>query len=168
MNRPAALGMFRLGASDSPAQMHTSSGDRMKANPLLTRAVQNARNFPVFPVVAYGMKAPGCCQYRNPNRSWFGPPPKKSTTPRMMRPIIAIILIEANQNSDSPYQETTKTFRITHTGISQWGESAKADLALPEHLPANMMVIHTATLTDVVQYWITTEAADISAATSIE
>ncbi len=62
MNRLAALGILRLGASDSPAHMQTNSGERMKANPLLTRAVQNARNRPVLPVVAYSLNAPGRCQ----------------------------------------------------------------------------------------------------------
>ena len=53
------------------------------------------------------MKAPGLFQYLKPSLLfWAGPPPKKRTMPTMIRPIIVISLIEANQNSDSPKKGT--------------------------------------------------------------
>jgi hypothetical protein len=52
------LGMFRRGASASPAAVTTSSGDMMKANPDLMKAYQKARNLPVLPLAMKGLKAP--------------------------------------------------------------------------------------------------------------
>jgi hypothetical protein len=46
----------------------------------------------------------------------LGPPPKKRTTPRMIKPMIAMIVNDANQNSASPYQEIATMVRRRMTG----------------------------------------------------
>lgn len=129
--RLAAFGMLRRGLTVSPAAIAMSSGEVMNANPALITACQYARNLPVTPGAMYSLKAPGWSQYLKPSRSWFGPPPKKSTTPRMISPIMVISLILANQNSASPKNDTAMTFN--------------------SKIMTKTMVIQTATLTGAFQ-----------------
>lgn len=103
---------YKQGKETATAHKKTyNSGEVINANPALTTACQYPKNLPVAPFASYSLNAPGCCQYLNPRRSWFGPPPKKSTTPRIMRPRMVITLILANQNSASPKKPTAMIFR---------------------------------------------------------
>lgn len=89
-----------------------SSGDVINANPALTKAVQYARKRPVDPLVIYGLNAPGLFQYLNPNLPWsLGDPPNMITKLSIMRPMIVISLILANQNSASPKKDTAMMLR---------------------------------------------------------
>ena len=69
------------------------------------------------------------------------PPPKNKTIPNMMRPIMAMILMLANQNSLSPYKLTTKILRarivISHSVRFKTESSKSIRLTI-------MIVIHTA------------------------
>ena len=123
----------------------TNSGDVMYEKPDLMIAVHKPKNLPVEPPVRCSLNGE-CFQYLNPNLSWFGPPPKNNTILKIINPTKAIIFIEANQNSASPKNLTEVIFIIM--------------------INANKMVIHTAVLTDLVQYSITTAAAVTSAPTN--
>jgi hypothetical protein len=58
------------------------------------------------------MNAPGLFQYLNPRRdACSGPPPKNSTIPIKMSPMMVINLILANQNSASPKKGTAMMLR---------------------------------------------------------
>lgn len=105
--------MLRRGATASPAAVVMSSGAKTNENADLIKAVQKAKKWPVFLFeTKYGSaNAPGDFQYRKPRRSWLGPPPKNNTTPRMIKPRIAMILSDANQNSASPYHDTAIMLR---------------------------------------------------------
>jgi hypothetical protein len=55
-------------------------------------------------------------QYRNPIASPLGPPPASRIIPIRIKPIMAITLINENQNSISPYTLTPKKLVLqTHT-----------------------------------------------------
>jgi hypothetical protein len=96
----------------------------------------------------------------------LGPPPKNSTTPKMMRPMMAMILRDANQNSASPYHETATMLRMRMTGflsenVDIYGYSS-------ENLPIRITAIQTPILTGDGQYSITRLAAVTSDARSTE
>lgn len=160
--------MLRRGEVASPAAVVINSGEKMNENPDLINAVQNARNRLLLRLgTRYGSaKAPGVFQYLNPTRSCFGPPPKNSTTPRMMRPMMAIIFKDANQNSASPYQETATILRIRMTG--HWLENVDVCDQSSENIPTRITAIHTPTLTGDGQYSITRLAAVTSDTKSTE
>ena len=144
MKRRDALAPLYLGATVSPIVVDTNSGDVMYEKPDLIIAVHNPKNLPVEPPVRCYLKGE-CFQYLKPNLSWFGPPPKNNTILKIINPSNAINFKEATQNSASPKNLT--------------------DVIFMNIINANNIVIHTAVLTEVVQYSTTTAAAVTSAPT---
>lgn len=78
--------------------------------------------------------------------------------------MMAMILRDANQNSASPYHETATMLRMRITRLVRQRQ------ILPEviYLPTRIIAIHTPTLTEIGQYWMTNPAAVTSDASNIE
>lgn len=61
------------------------------------------------------VKGPGSRQYWNPILVPSGPPPAVMMIPRMIKPTIVRTLIDANQNSHSPYTPAPRKLMTTTT-----------------------------------------------------